>query len=191
MRKAGTAFAGRGLAGFAAGALAGVFASRVLPPLMAAASGSARVAAGGDPFDPLIADHRKFLSLLEQMEESSQDARMHRMQLLLRLKRRLAAHAMAEEDVLYPLLSDEAKAKEDVDRLYGDHGRIKILMHRLEQFPKDDPQWVSEVRALKALITEHARQEEEVDFPALASTLDEAARQRLARDLHREKALVL
>ena len=46
----------------------------------------------------LIADHRIFESLLTEMEKSADNEYLHRTQLFLRLKRRLAAHAMAEED---------------------------------------------------------------------------------------------
>lgn len=181
----------RGLTAFAIGAVAGVLASRLLPPVAGAAAGMARVRAGRDPFDALIADHRRFLDLLDEMAESRSDARLQRTQLLLRLKRRLAAHAMAEEDVIYPLLSDEANAPDDARRLYSEHAEIKMRLYRLEHMAKNDPQWASEVRALRTLIADHARHEEEVDFPALRRALDDERRTHLARDVHREKALVL
>src|SRR5687768_17445808 len=57
----------RGLAAFTTGALAAVIASRVLPPLVAQAAGSAQAAAGRDPFDALAEDHRIILSLLDRM----------------------------------------------------------------------------------------------------------------------------
>lgn len=180
-----------GIAAFAFGAVAGVLAGRLLPPIAAAASGSARARAGFDPFDALAADHRRFLDLLEEMAESRSDARIQRIQLLLRLKRRLAAHAMAEEDVIYPLLADEAAASDDARKLYSEHADIKMRLYRLERMSKTGPEWASEARALREVIAEHARHEEEVDFPALRRALDEKGRTHLARDLYREKALVL
>ena len=184
-------FSSDGLVMFAAGVVAGMVAGRLLPPVVAQAAGAARAAAGRDPFEGLIADHRIFVSLLSKMENTPPDAVFQRTQLFLRLKRRLGAHALAEEDVIYPLLHDEAKAAEDARHLYHEHADMKMHLYALEQLPKNDPQWVGRVRALKALIEEHARQEEEVDFPKVRKALDERRTKRMAGDLQREKALLL
>lgn len=192
MRSGGGLHSGRRVAAaFAGGAAAALIASRLLPPLTAMAAGSARAAIGRDPFDALVADHRKFVALLSSMEQSRDDDVFRRTQLLLRLKRGLAAHAMAEEDVVYPLLHDEAKAEHDAKHLYGEHADMKLRLHRLEEMPKDSPAWLSDVRDLRQLIEEHARHEEEVDFGKLRGALDDGAMARLARNLRREKALVL
>ena len=100
---------GQGMAAFAGGAVAATVVSRLLPPLVAQAAGSARAAGGGDPLATLIADHRHFVALLTEMEQSSVTATFHRTQLLLRLKRGLAAHALAEEDIVYPLLGGHVR----------------------------------------------------------------------------------
>jgi iron-sulfur cluster repair protein YtfE (RIC family) len=148
---------------------------------------------GRDPFDALIADHRRFIALLRDMEQSQSRGRsaFHRAQLLLRLKRGLAAHALAEEDVVYPLLHDEAKAIEETKHLYDEHADMKIHLHALEQMPKDAPEWTARARALRQLVEEHARQEEDVDFPKLRRALSEQAAARLSSNLQREKALIL
>lgn len=181
-------FSARSMAAFAGGAMAGVIARRILPPFMAQATGTAT---GRDPFDALAQDHRAFLSLLREMEESPPDAVFDRTQHLLRLKRRLTAHALAEEDVIYPLLREQANEVEDTRRLYAEHADMKVHLHALEQMPKDDPRWRDRVRELRMLIERHARQEEEVDFPKLRAMLDERAIARLAGKVQREKAFVL
>ena len=135
--------------------------------------------------------NRIFSSLLGEMEQSSKGAVFHRTQLFLRLKRRLAAHALAEEDVVYPLLHDKAGAADDARHLYSEHAEVKIHMHALEEMAKDDPAWVERVRALKTLIESHARNEEDVQFPKLREALDERARANLAGSVQREKAMVL
>ena len=58
---------GRDIAVLFAGVAAGVLGSRLLPPLIASATGSARASKSGDPFDILVADHRQILSLLDGM----------------------------------------------------------------------------------------------------------------------------
>ena len=182
---------GSGFGAFAWGAAAAVVASRVLPPLIAQLAGSARVNAESDPFAALAADHRKFSALLGQMEQSEGGGVFNRMQLLLRLKRRLAAHAMAEEDIVYPLLHDRAEAADAAKRLYAEHAEVKIHLHALEQLPKDSPDWAARAGELKRLIESHARDEEETEFPKLRRLLNEAESTRLSGDIQREKAMVL
>lgn len=179
------------LAAFAGGAVLAVIASRILPPLAAQAAGTLRANAGRDPFEALERDHRAILGLLNDLEHSPNEAVARRTQLLFRLKRRLAAHALAEEDVVYPLLHDQAHAVEDANRLYHEHAEMKMRLFALEQTPKDDPRWRNLVTDLRLLIAEHIHQEEEVDFPKLRDTLDEPAAAHLSGSVQREKALIL
>lgn len=176
------------LAAIAGGATAGFLAGRLLPPLLAQARGRARAGRGGDALDVLARDHRIILSLLGRMEESSPDARIERTQLLARLKRRLGAHALAEEDVVYPLLHDTQVA--DVRSLNEDHLHIKMHLLTLENTATHDPQWQATVAALRALIAQHVRQEEEVEFPRLRDALDRAGLVRMSGQVLRERALL-
>ena len=113
------------------------------------------------------------------------------MQKLLMVKRRLSAHALAEEDVICPMLHDAAGAVSDVRHLYSEHAEIKIHLHALEMTPKNDPDWARRAGELRALIESHARQEEEIDFPKLRATLSERERRQMTASMQREKALLL
>jgi len=181
----------RGMLAFAGGAAAALVASRLLPPVMAQAAGTARAAAGQDPFDALAHDHRVILSLLDQMEHSPDSAVFDRTQRLLRLKHRLAAHAMAEEDVVYPLLHDRAHEVDDTKQLYSEHAEMKMHLYTLEQMPKNDPRWRGVVRDLRQLIEKHVHQEEQVDFPKLRRIMDKEETIRISGEVQREKALLL
>lgn len=191
MRSSAQRFNMRGVAAFAGGAAAAFVASRMLPPFLAQAAGTARAASGRDPFDMLAHDHRIILGLLEDMERSPDNATFTRMQKLLQLKRRLSAHALAEEDVIYPLLHDAAGAVTDVRHLYSEHAEMKIHLHALEQMPKNDPDWARRAGELRALILSHVRQEEEIDFPKLRAALSERETRRMTGNMQREKALLL
>lgn len=181
----------QGMAAFAGGAVLAVIASRVLPPLVAQLAGSARASAGRDPFDALAHDHRHILALVSEMVQTPIDAVGRRTQLLLRLKRRLSAHAVAEEDVVYPMLHDHAHEVDDTKRLYGEHAEIKMHLFTLEQTPKDDPHWLAVAHDLKQVLTEHIRQEEMVDFPKLRQSLEREEIVALSGNVAREKALLL
>ncbi|QCG93892.1 hemerythrin domain-containing protein [Azospirillum sp. TSA2s] len=181
----------RGLAMMAGGAALALVASRLLPPVVAQLAGTARHAAGRDGIDALVDDHRHIQSLLVEMVQTPMDAPGRRTQLLLRLKRRLAAHAMAEEDVVYPLLHDQARKEEDAKHLYGEHAEMKMHLFDLEQTPKDDPRWLAVALDLKRIVDGHIRQEEEIDFPALRNSLDDGQTAIMSGGVAREKALIL
>lgn len=184
-------FSARSMAAFAGGASAAFIASRILPPLVSQGVGRVSGRLGGDPLEGLTADHRRFQHLLAQMEQSRGRGVLYRGQLLARLKRGLAAHAMAEEDVIYPLLQEELGAAAAAARLYAEHGLIKTHLYALEGLIRDEHAWLRRVSTLKALIEEHARREEEVEFPRLRQALTPDATARMNRHVRRERALVL
>lgn len=170
-----------------AGVFAGFIAARVLPPLLAQAGGRM---APSDPFDRLEQDHRAILDLIDRMEHSTGST--SRGTLLLRLKRRLTTHALAEEDVVYPLLREEVGEAEAVKQLYADHGDIKIHLFVLENMvPDESGEWSAEVRSLRELIARHAQQEERVEFPRLRRLLKDHELTVMAGKMQREKALVV
>jgi hemerythrin superfamily protein len=182
---------GRSLSAFAAGAALSLAASRLMPPLAGRAVGMARVAAGGDPFDALARDHRTVLGMMDALLQSNGQARMRRTAGLMQIKRSLTAHALAEEDVVYPMLREEVGAREASDRLYREHAEIKIHLFKLEHLRADEPAWHHEMRALRDLVARHAADEENTEFPKLRERLSREDIIRLSGDVSREKQFVL
>jgi hemerythrin superfamily protein len=169
----------------------GLIGGRLLAPLFASASGSVRTRMGADPFDRLIDDHRRILECLHEMENAHPDSRLQKGRLLLRVKRMLGKHAMAEEDVVYPLLHDRAHAETETRQLYDEHADIKIHLYELEQMVRNNEDWRHRVLSLRRLIETHARQEEEQEFPRLRQALQEREQAMLAGQIRREEALIL
>lgn len=180
----------RGLTMLAGGASLGLVAGRLMPPLLMQ-TGRWLGRSGKDAFALLAEDHRHFLGLLTEMQQCGEKPEAHRTQLLARLKRGLAAHTMVEEDVIYPLLAEEAGAHSAADQLYAEHGAMKTHLYALERMISDGPAWAERSSALKQLVAKHARQEETVEFPRLRRLLDEAATEQVARQVRREKAPML
>ena len=114
-----------------------------------------------------------------------------RARLFLKLKRNLSKHALAEEDVIYPLLRERTGAGTDVDRLFHEHAEMKIALARLEDQFAGDEAWSREVRSLRDLIARHAADEETVEFPRLRAALNEKQRATAAGRVYREKALLV
>ena len=166
----------RNLLIFGAGALLMMAAGRMAAPVAGRAVGSLRAMSGGDPFEALAQDHRKVLALFDAIETTDESAAGRRATMLFQLKRMLTAHALAEEDIVYPMLRDDARRREQATRLYREHAEVKVKLFELEHKPKDDPTWMEDIRALRVLLEEHMRQEEQVEFPKLRNALDETQR---------------
>jgi hemerythrin superfamily protein len=175
----------------AVGAAGGMLLGRVLPVLLANASGLARGAAGQDPFDKLIEQHRILLSLLDKMEQFPVSDWTKRKLTFLAFKRTIGKHAMAEEDIVYPLLKTEAERHEATQKLYREHASMKIHLFELENAIHQEDEWRDAVRALRSEIEPHAREEEESEFPRLRELLDQKRSAELARKIRQEEALVV
>jgi hemerythrin superfamily protein len=176
---------------FGAGMLLSLAASRVAPPIAGRAIGTMRAMAGTDPFDALAQDHQKVLALFEAIEATDNSATTRRVAMLFQLKRMLTAHALAEEDIIYPMIRDDAHRREQAVKLYRDHAEVKVKLFELEHRPKDDPSWMTELKALHHMIESHAREEEQVEFPKLRAALDDARCANLMGEVQREKSMLL
>lgn len=182
---------GRDLLAFSAGALVAWAASRIAPPAAGQAIGQIRAMAGTDPFDALAQDHRNLLALFDRIEATAASATARRRMMLFQLKRMLTAHALAEEDIIYPMIHEDAHRPEEASRLYREHADMKVRLFELEHKAKDDPSWIEDLRALRRIIEEHARSEEEVEFPKLRAALDEGQTAHLLGAVQREKSMLL
>jgi hemerythrin superfamily protein len=178
-------------AALAGGVALGVLGSRLLPPVVAQASGSMRATFRRDPFRPLESDHRLIESTLAEMVEATTGSTAQRLKLFLLFKRKLAKHAMAEEDVVYPVLYDIAGAEDKARELYDEHAQMKIHLFSLERALDSGPSWGDHVRRLQDIVLSHIRDEEEVEFPRLRTILAEKEHSKIAGKILREEALVL
>jgi hemerythrin superfamily protein len=173
------------------GFAAGFVLSRVIPSVWAQVRGAAGSAVGEDPFVELIRQHRILLSLLDRMEQTPADATARRAFLFLAFKRTIAKHALAEEDVAYPLLYAEAGRRETAEKLYREHADMKIHLFALQQKMREEEGWKEHVRALRDEIAGHARQEEDEVFPQLRELRQARESSVLSRNLRQEEAFVV
>ncbi len=176
----------------AGGVLLGVLGSRLLPPLVGIVTGRVRARMGQDPFELLKQDHRSIretLNAMAALDENSSLAR--RTARLLQLKRLLSKHATAEEDVVYPILHDQAGAKDAAMNLYNEHAEMKMHLYHLEAALKSGSGWADHVKQLRDLINKHVEEEEGTEFPRLRNMMDEKKQRAVAGQIHREEAMVL
>jgi hemerythrin superfamily protein len=182
---------GRSIIIFGAGALLMFAASRLAPPFAGRTIGTLRAMSGTDPFEALAQDHQKVLALFGRIEQTDKAAVIRRYAMLLQLKRMLTAHALAEEDIVYPMLHDAAQRREQAKKLYSEHAAVKVKLFELEHKAKDDPTWIDDLRALHRMIAEHAHEEEQIEFPKLRAALDRTQCTNLLGEVSREKSMLL
>jgi iron-sulfur cluster repair protein YtfE (RIC family) len=175
----------------AVGAVGGAVLGRLGPVLLANVAGLIRGSGGRDPFSGLIREHRELLSLLTKMEETPQDSPLKRMGLFLKFKRTIAKHALAEEDIVYPCLKNDADRAQAIEKLYQEHAEMKVLLFELERAMKDDAKWVARVQDLRNEIEPHARQEEEIEFPKLRALMNGKRSAELGRKIDQEESLIV
>jgi hemerythrin superfamily protein len=111
--------------------------------------------------------------------------------MLFQAKRMLTAHALAEEDIIYPMLHDDAHRAEQAIQLYREHADMKIRLFELEHAAKDSSKWLDDLRSLHQIVEKHAKEEEEVEFPKLRAALNDRRTANLLSEVHREKAMLL
>ena len=58
---------------------------------------------------------------------------------------------------------------------------IKVLLARLRDEPKDQPAWRANMEQLRALVTEHAAEEEKITFPKLRDRLSPEQNSRMTK----------
>jgi len=89
------------------------------------------------------------------------------------------------------MLHNDAHRAKEAKKLYREHADIKVRLIELEHKAKDDPSWIEGIRELRRILAEHAREEEQVEFPKLRAALDERRKSNLLGEVHREKSMIL
>lgn len=89
----------------------------------------------------------------------------------------LSRHIDAEEDVLFPALSERAPhAAGPVRVMRAEHGEIRDLMATLASaLAASDPTWRSTVSALEEVLSGHNMKEERILYPMADEALGDAA----------------
>jgi len=172
------------------GMAAGIAGARLVP-LLAGFIGSRRTREGTDPFSLLIDDHRKLRAVLDRMIAAATSSAPERWRLFLTLKRKLAKHAMAEEDVVYPIVRNDSGDGDERKHLYDEHAGMKILLHAIEGDVKSGLDWTGNVTALRNLVLNHVEEEEKTIFPELRREIARSLQPGIAGQISREEAMVL
>ena len=133
----------------------------------------------------LANEHALTLKVFDAIEATTEANTAKRAVLLMNLKHMLAKHALQEENVVYPALR-EAGETEAADHLNNDHGYVKQYLYDLTELPKDSFAWICKVRAFRADIEKHMREEEDQVFPRLKGKLSLEKNKELTSMMNKE-----
>jgi hemerythrin superfamily protein len=142
-------------------------------------------AQAGDWDDILSAEHDMALATFDKMLATDETQSWKRSMLLMKLTNALDKHAHQEEMVVYPALR-EANEASDADHLEGEHGYIKTFLYELKNMGPTAPNWLEKVREFRALVSKHARMEEEEVFPRFKQALSEEQNAKVTRLVNKD-----
>lgn len=161
--------AGNGLGRIVAGAAVGLVAGLAIPQAKKLAMQGPSLAAG-DWMDALIAEHRLVEKLFDQLLKTDDGDMARREMLLAKIAYALNKHAVEEENVIYPALTEDSNSDQS-KHLGEEHLEMKTCIYDLRRIGSTDPSWLGKARELWGLIQDHIREEEDEIFPAFRQAL--------------------
>jgi hemerythrin superfamily protein len=125
----------------------------------------------------LKAQHEQIKTLFTRVLASSGKERE---QAFLELRRLLAVHETAEEEIVHPRAKRELTGGEAVveARLQEEH-KAKEVLAELEKMDVDSTEFETKFRALQSDVIEHAEAEEHEEFEKLALELEDSQLERM------------
>lgn len=145
----------------------------------------ATTAVQGDWLEALKAEHKLVLTAFDKLLETAETDTLQRGMALMKIKALLSKHALEEENVIYPALRMHGRDSEG-RHLASDHADIKTYLAELDMLPKDDPNWMTRLRAFRELVQSHIREEEDQIYPAFRDSMSDEQNAALTLKVHRE-----
>jgi hypothetical protein len=109
-------------------------------------------------------DHKKVKKLLEQGDDTTENAVKTRTELFAKIKHEMEIHEAIEEEIFYPALKEHPKAKEIVLEGYEEHHVVDQIMSELGATDVEDERWGAKFSVMKENIEHHIEEEEDDMF---------------------------
>ena len=109
-------------------------------------------------------DHRKVKKLLEQGDDTTENAVKTRTEVLEKIKSEMQIHETIEEEIFYPALQQQEKAKEVVLEGYEEHHVVNQILGELNDVSVEDERWAAKFSVMKENIEHHIGEEEDDMF---------------------------
>ena len=138
-----------------------------------------------DVVDLLIAQHQQVKSLFATLRTTSGEAATEPFD---ELRKMLAVHETAEEEVIYPALR-AAGADDIVEARLAEEDEAKKSLADLEQMGPTAPQFPGALAAFEKAVLAHAEAEEREVFPRLKEEIDADERRKMTQALLAAEAI--
>lgn len=115
-------------------------------------------------YDLLKKDHQALLRILEQMENTTENAVQKRKDLLVRFAEELIPHSRAEEKVLYDTLKEIPDTEEIAIESEEEHSTIELVLQELQGIAPSDKHWAGKLAVLRENVEFHIEGEESEIF---------------------------
>ena len=168
----------------ATGAALGLVAGLALPQARKAVVQAPSMAAG-DWMDGLTAEHRLVRKHFETLLETRHDETARREILMAKIASALTKHAVEEENVIYPALTEGGHA-DHAHHLIEDHGQMKTYLYDLRRLSARDLEWIGRARQLWTSLEKHMLEEETTIFPTFRDALSAEENAKLTKMMHWE-----
>ncbi len=147
---------------------------------------STEIATGHDVVAFLVNQHQQIKALFQQVSSSTGEQREEAFTTLRRL---LAVHETAEEEVVHPRARKELPDGEEVvDARLQEENEAKQTLAKLESLDIDGAEFEKLFQELQADVLNHASAEEEQEFGRLAEALDDEQLQRMRKAVEMAEA---
>jgi hemerythrin superfamily protein len=140
------------------------------------ADSTSKVDTGEDVVHFLKAQHERIKSLFAEVLDSKGEDRE---ELFVQLRRLLAVHETAEEEIVHPRARKLADAEQVVAARLEEEHKAKETLRELEKLDVDSAEFDGMFRTLQQDVLAHAEAEEQEEFAALAEAFDPPELQRM------------
>lgn len=135
--------------------------------------------AHGEGFaEDILAQHRAIEGLFAEAREGTGPAAQAAVRALAVL---LNAHAMAEEAVIYPSVSDHS-GKVHAGMAYEEHAMTKVQLAALQQMQPGTQEWREKLDHIESAVQQHVYQEESSWLPDVIRYAPAGERQRISAE---------
>lgn len=121
-------------------------------------------------FKYLTDQHSRIEKLVGTLEEKSMRGDNRKADDFIELKRVLAPHIKAEDEVFYPLLLEDKDARIHVFAAMEIHHLTCVFLIDLDEQQADDERWAAQFKVLRQMSLRHMDDEEDTLFPFFKET---------------------
>lgn len=121
-----------------------------------------------DAINILMDDHAKVKKLFKQFEKLSKaEDEAGKVEVANTICMELTIHAMAEEEIFYPVARQAIKDEDLLNEAEVEHDSAKELIAQIQFMEADNPMYDAKVTVLGEYINHHVTEEEEEMFPKM------------------------